>query len=678
MMPDTASAERVTAARDSAGIRPDDAEARRDTLRTMIRSREFDRRAGVCYRQGGAWFHISSAGHEALAAIAGSLRACDVIAPHYRDRALLLARGVSVTDMARDLLATATSPSSGRNMTSHFCSREHNVLSLASPVGSNCLPAAGLAWAATLRGERSVVLACLGDASTRQGEFLEAVAFALERSLPIVFLVEDNKYGISTPTTGTTALALGMLPRQRCDIVDGSDADQVAHAAASAIQAARAGEGPRILWCELDRLDSHTSSDDHRGYRSSEELAGLRDPIEILAARLIGERAVDEPALDALRASVRAEVAEAFRIAANEPRPDPLALTEHLYGKKTDQPIGMAWQDDSRPAQARHTPTLAESVRAALRDALADPRAILFGEDVEDPKGGVFGLTRGLSADGCVVNSPLAEATIVGVSIGLALAGMRPLAELQFIDFAGPAWNQISSQLATMRWRSTGAWTCPVILYAPWGGYLPGGGIWHSQSNESLLTHVPGLRVAVVADGATAAAVFAEAMAGEDPVVVLLPKHLMRQRPAANGPGTHGPGTAAIVRHGTDVTVVTWGNGVELGLTASAALANCGIDLELIDLRWLSPCDLDTVISSLHRTGRLVVMQEDIAPSSFGAWLIAALSGTDDAFYSLSAPPQLISRVTVHVPYDIGLEHAALPTADDLITTVKRILAREG
>jgi 2-oxoisovalerate dehydrogenase E1 component len=672
MMPDLASA-------DGVAIPGDRADLRRDILRTMIRSREFDRRAGVCYRQGGTWFHISSAGHEALAAVAGSLRPCDVIAPHYRDRALLLARGMTLTDMARDLLATATSSSGGRNMTSHFSSRERNVLSLASPVGSNCLPAAGMAWAAALRGEQSVVLACVGDASTRQGEFFEAVAFAIERSLPVVFLIEDNKYGISMPTAGTTAFALGMLPRHRCDVIDGSDADRVAHAAALGVHAARAGEGPRILWCELDRLDSHTSSDDQRGYRKAEELAALRDPIEILAARLTEEQALDKPALEALRARAREEVAEAFGVAGSEPRPDPFLLTEHLYGKAWDKPASTPGIDKSQETATRGLPTLAESVRDALREALADPRAILFGEDVADPKGGVFGLTRGLGAHGLVVNSPLAEATIVGVSIGLALAGMRPLAELQFIDFAGPAWNQITSQLATMRWRTAGAWACPVILYAPWGGYLPGGGIWHSQSNESLLTHVPGLRVAVVADGSTAAAILAEAMAGDDPVVVLLPKHLMRQRPQPGpAPVPHGRGRAAIVRRGTDATVVAWGNGVEIGLSAAATLAARGIDLELVDLRWLSPCDLDTVASSLRRTGRLVVLQEDTAPSSFGAWLIAALAGADDAFFSLCSPPQLVSRVAVHVPYDIGLEEAALPSADDLIAAVVRVLGQEG
>jgi 2-oxoisovalerate dehydrogenase E1 component len=631
---------------------------RADLLARMMLSRECDRRSGLTLRQGNAWFAISSAGHEAFAALGDVLTAADHIFPHYRDRAIAMARGMTVEDVARDLMGKAESHSGGRSMTSHFSHRPGNVVSVASPTASQCLPAAGAAWAAKLRGDGSAVLCSLGDASSRQGEFFEALAFAVQNQLPLVFLIADNGYGISTPTRDMNPRHLGLLPAERLSVVDGSDPDAVRAAGQDAFDRARGGFGPVVLWCELDRLESHSSSDDHKLYRPEAELAALRDPISRYAARLIADGVVTQEWVDARRLDIADEVEQTFTRVASEPAADVKSVSEHLFGSSSV----------SLPAPQVSGGTMVAAVNTALCSGLDRyPEMIVFGEDVADPKGGVFGFTKGLDRSR-VINSPLAEATIVGAAVGLAAAGMRPVVELQFVDFVGPAWNQITGQLTTLRWRSLSDWTCPVVMYAPWGAYLPGGGIWHSQSNESLFTHLPGLRVVVPSTPEDTEAAFLTAFAGEDPTLILLPKHLMRRRcepVASSGVG------ARIVRPGSDVTVVTWGNGVELAVEAADRLE---VSPEIIDLRWLAPWDRETVAASLRRTGRLVVVQEDGRTSSFGATVIAELSGADDDFYSLLAPPRLVAKDDVHIPFHPDLERAVLPSVDDVVAAVRSVL----
>ncbi|WP_326594153.1 alpha-ketoacid dehydrogenase subunit alpha/beta [Streptomyces sp. NBC_01294] len=639
-------------------------------LEQMMLSRECDRRSGIVLRQGQAWFHISSAGHEALAALCELLEPEDLIFPHYRDRTLMLARGMDAEGQARDLMAKGGSHSAGRNMSSHFSHRPGNVFSLASPTGSQCLPAAGAAWASVLRGEKQVVVCSIGDASTRQGEFFEAVAFAVERKLPVVFLVSDNRYGISTPTDGLSPQRLGLMPDAITKVVDGSDPDAVHAAAAAVLPDVRAGRGPAVLWCRLDRLDSHTSSDDQRLYRTKDELAAMRDPVALFTDRLEAEGTIIPGWADQVRARLADDVEEVFDRVAEEPSAHPGQVMDHLFAAADEQPTAPA---DTRPCGG----TMVEAVNRALRTGLeSDPTLVLFGEDIEDPKGGVFGFTKGLGtlAGPRMTNSPLAEATIVGAAVGLAAAGMRPVVELQFVDFAGPAWNQIASQLTTLRWRTASAWRCPVVIYAPWGGYLPGGGIWHSQSNESLFTHLPGLRVVVPSTPEDTEAVFLESFASPDPTLILLPKHLMRrQHPPQPGPA---PARGArLLRTGADVTIATWGNGTELATEAADRLAAEGVGTEVIDLRWLTPLDREAVAASVRRTGRLVVVQEDNRTSSFGATVLADLLGSDDEFYSLLAPPRLVSRRDVHIPFHPDLESAVLPAADDVVAAIRSVLA---
>ena len=636
-------------------------------LRSMTLAREGDLRENVLVRQGKGSFGLSSAGHEGIAALAPSVQAGDMVFPAYRDKALMHGLGMGVEDLARDFFAREGSESGGRNLPSHFSSRALGVFSLTSPVGAQCLPAVGAAWAFKLSGEPSVAFCHIGDAATRQGEFFEAVAQAVQDRLPVIFVVEDNGYGISTPTRGTTPLALGMLPEDHVVRVDARDPVNVYRAGAEAAAAARAGGGPRILWCDLDRLSNHTSADDHRVYRTLADIDAMiaGDPLEILSSRLIGEGLLTLDGWSEMRKAVATEVRDAYLRVETEPSPCPECIEEHLFAPPKSR----------YPSRAKATPetTMLGSVNGVLREALAAiPKVVLFGEDVEDPKGGVFGLTKGLSTlfPGRVVNSPLAEATIAGTAVGLAAAGYRPVFELQFVDFAGPALNQLTAQAANLRWRTKGAWSCPLVLYAPYGAYLPGGGMWHSQSNEGLFANVPGLRIAVPSTGADAAGLLWAAMHDDDPSLVLLPKHLLRaETPPAFGQALAW-GKGRVVREGTDATIVAWGNGVEV---AEAACRLLDASVEIIDLRTLVPCDWDLVADSVLKTGRLVVVQEDAKTGGFGQTVIAEV--TARAFASLRAAPVLVARPDVPVPFSPVLEMAILPSAEGVAYAVRTTMA---
>jgi len=319
---------------------------------------------------------------------------------------------------------------------------------------------------------------------------------------------------------------------------------------------------------------------------------------------------------------------------------------------------------------------MVDAVNEVFKNTLEnDDRVVFFGEDIEDPKGGVFGLTKGLSQahPNRVFNSPLAEATIAGVACGMASGEMRPVFEIQFMDFIAPAWNQISQNVATLRWRTGGDWKCPAVFYVPYGAYLPGGSLWHSQANESWLAHSPGMRVVVPSTPEDAAALMTTALNADDPTFVLLPKHLIRQQFDVDGSIEAVPfGKAAVRRSGSDVTIVSWGNCMELAFGAAEQLP--GVSVEIIDLRSIQPWDRETLKASVAKTGRLVVVQEDVESCSAGQMIITELTGTDESWYSFVSPPKLISRPDVHIGYNPILEYAALPAIEDVVDAVKQVM----
>lgn len=637
-----------------------------DFLRLMAFSREGDRREGILLRQSKGWFQVSGMGHEALAAMQYSLREDDWIFPYYRSRALMLARGIPNYDLAIAYFAKKDSSSGGRQMPGHYSDRERNIFSVCTPTGGSLLPGCGTAWAMKLSGKDSVVVASVGDAASRQGEFYEAVAFAVQEKLPVIFVIEDNKYGISTPTDHFFAFNIGgIMSEDHVVKVDGRRLDSVHNATAAAVEKARRGDGPTILWMDLDRLSSHTSSDDHRVYRSLDEIAEMqdRDPIKLLAEELIssGELTAErwQQMLDEIITEVDADYQKA------ELAPDPVAeeVLDHCWGEE---------RSPERPPIESGAQTMVEAINKTLRKGLEnDPNVIFFGEDIEDPKGGVFGLTKGLSESfpKQVFNAPLAEATIMGVAVGMAAYGMKPCFELQFIDFIGPGWNQITANFSSLRWRTFGKWKCPLVIYAPYGAYLPGGSLWHSQANEAYLAHTPGLKVAIPSTPEDAAGLFWTAMNGEDPTFILIPKHIFRKRVEVGSVDPIPFGKAKVVREGSDVTIVTWGNTLELAEEAAAKVAG-STSVEIIDLRSIVPCDYETITKSVEKTGRLVVIQEDTVTCGMAESIVAQMTSVPSRFNLFLAPPQIVSRGDVHIGYNPIYEYAALPSVNDVITAI--------
>lgn len=640
----------------------------RALLRLMFLSREGDRREGILLRQGKGWFQVSGMGHEALAVLPHALRPDDYLFPYYRDRALALGRGLTTAELASSYLAKAGSFGGGRQMPGHYSDRAKNIFSVATPTAAQCLPGVGAAWGFKLAGTDQVALVTVGDAATRQGEFYEAVAFALQESLPVVFVIEDNRYGISTPTEKFFPYRIGALGEKALVRVDGRDPEGLLTVFQDAVTKARAGAGPTILWCELDRLCSHTSSDDQRLYRSADELAveAGRDPITLLAQRLIARGALTEAEWEAEQAELVREVDALYQAAEREPGPEPTPLT-HLFGPSTP-PV-------ASPVQATEPTTMVAALNETLRHALEqDTKVILFGEDIEDPKGGVFGLTKGLSTafPEQVFNAPLAEATIVGAAVGLAVAGFRPIFEVQFTDFLPPAFNQLLTNVANLRWRTCGEWSCPMVLIAPYGAYLPGGSIWHSESNEGIWAHVHGLKVVVPSTPEDATGLLWSAIHSNDPTLFLVPKHIFRKRaPLPENPTPIPLGKAVVRRAGSDVTLVTFGNCIEL---AEEAIGQSGLSVELIDLRSISPLDIETIVASVEKTGRLVVVHEDARTTGIGQAIITELTAHPERFQLLYSAPQLVARLDTYIGYNPVLEYAALPSVAQIVAALKRTM----
>ena len=637
-------------------------------LRIILESRHADLREQNLIRQGKGHFHVSGMGHEALAAVSIQMEPDDYIVSYYRDRGLVLGRGMTTRQLGLEYFAKRNTGSGGRQMPSHYSDADLHIWSVPTPTGSQLLPACGIAWGIKLDGKNNVVVTTIGDAATRQGDFFEAICFAKEKTLPMLFLVEDNAYGISMPTRKTNPLALDILEQDNWRPIEGQDVQQIYDATAAAFEKIRAGGGPFFFWIKMERLSSHTSSDDQKLYRTAEELQDLEkcDPLTFWKDQLIKEGVITQEnyaELDnEIKERVRREYAEAEK--AEDPSPNELLANVTKPPPKIEKEI-------LPPGKYRIGDTVNKTLRAGIEE---DSQRILFGEDIEDPKGGVFRLTQKLSTEfpKQVFNSPLAESTILGVACGLAAYGKRPVFELQFIDFIYPGFNQLVTNISTLRWRSFGNWKCPAVIYAPYGAYLPGGSLWHSQANESALAHYPGLNVVIPSTPADAAGLLWTAMHAEDPVIFLVAKHLLWAEHEYTSQSRAVPlGKARNVREGSDVTVVAWGNTIEKSLEALNKIGD-EISVELIDLRSIVPWDAAAIEESVRKTRRLVVVQEDTENCSVGQMIISHVTGTPGLWNELLSPPILVSKPNVVIGYNPIYEYAALPDVERIVAAIKQ------
>ncbi len=666
-----------------------------DALRVMMVSREVDVREITLKRQNKAFFQISSAGHEAIGAATGALLrpATDWVFAYYRDRALALRLGMTATEHLAGASGAAADPSSGgRQMPSHFSKRELGLAVHSSCVGTQFLHAVGAAHGLRLQRKHpdGLVLVTAGDGATSEGEFWEALNSACLRALPVVFLIEDNGYAISVPVEhqtagGSISRLVGGYPNLKVLTCDGCDYEDAHRVMADAFDHARSGAGPALVQASVVRFLSHSLSDDERDYKTESELEQERerDPILLTRRRLMEMGAASEEELDGLHEQIREEVAEAANAALALPWAAPDTITDHLYS--TVDPRSDAFASEPRFEEGARPGTMVDLINSTLRQEMArDPRVVLFGQDVADlsreenlaevkGKGGVFKVSHGLQREfGAerVFNTPLAEATIVGTACGMALTGIRPVAEIQFLDYIWPAYMQIRNELASVRWRSAGAYEAPSVIRVPVGGYLTGGAVYHSQSAEALFTHLPGLRVVMPSTALDAAGLLRTAIRCDDPVMFLEHKHLYRQtynKSPDPGPEFMIPfGKAKVVRPGTDLTVVTFGALVHRAeLAAKKALADEGISVEILDLRSLLPYDWEAIRESVGKTSRVLVAYEDTRSFGYGAEIAARIA--DELFEDLDAPVRRVAAKDTWIAYNPALEEATLPQVDDLI-----------
>jgi 2-oxoisovalerate dehydrogenase E1 component len=463
-------------------------------------------------------------------------------------------------------------------------------------------------------------------------------------------------------------LAIGVLRPNDWIAVDGGNVQAVHDAANNAIPDLRAGKGPAFLWVRMERLSSHTSTDDQKLYRSQEELENLEkgDPLKRWKEQLIDEGVITAEEYDTFDNEIKERIRQEFNDADREKDPSASELELQVTAESPE-----LTGDLLPPGKYRIGDTINRTLRAGLKK---DGGRIIFGEDIEDPKGGVFRLTQKLSTEfpKQVYNSPLAESTILGVACGLASYGKRPVFELQFIDFINPGWNQLVTNLSTLRWRSFGTWKCPAVIYAPYGAYLPGGSLWHSQSNEGALAHYPGINVVIPSTPEDAAGLLWTAMHCEDPTFVLIPKHLLWAEHESAEPIRAVPLGQARKRHsGSDVTLVAWGNTIEKSLEALEKIGR-NISVELIDLRSIVPWDKETIEESVRKTGRLVVVQEDSENCSVGQMIITHITSQPELWNALVSPPLLISKGNVMIGYNPIYEYAALPDVERIVAALQR------
>jgi 2-oxoisovalerate dehydrogenase E1 component len=679
-----------------------------EDFRQACVSRALDDREILLQKQSRVFFQISGAGHEILLiALARSLRpSYDWFFPYYRDRALVLALGVTPLDIMLEAVGSADDPASGgRQMPCHWGDVTRNVVTQSSPTGSQCLSAVGCAEAARYIARRPGMPGChaegdeityvsLGEGATSEGEFWESLNTACRLHLPTLYVVADNGYAISVRAADQSPAPVSELVRGFRGLVvtkmDGWDYAACRTKGARAIARVRAGEGPGLIHARVTRPYSHSSADSQAKYRDAEELAAEKahDPIDTFERALVAAGVLTENAAAALREEAREIATRAAEEALVARRPDPATVTDHvvhLPSLPDPEPEPAPASEDVGPV------VMAEAIRLTLHELLAqDERIRVFGEDVADAdddvldhvegKGGVFGVTRGLQrrfGSARCFNTPLAESNIVGRGIGQALRGLRPCAEIQFFDYIWPAMQQLRSEAATIRWRSNGTFSCPLVVRVAIGGYLTGGAIWHSQSGESIFAHIPGLLVAFPSRARDAVGLLRSAFTAEDPVLFLEHKHLYRQRYAADPfprPGWVLPfGRGAVVRPGRDLSIVTWGAMVQKSLAAAQQLEAEGRSVEVVDLRTISPWDSEIVCESVERTSRLLVAHEDTLTAGFGGEVAAWVA--EHCFWALDAPVARVTALDTFVGYEPSLEAAILPQVDDVVSAARSVLA---
>ena len=651
--------------------------------RAMVTVRRIDKLELELNNRGEAFFHVSGAGHEGTAILASLLHAEDWLLCHYRDKALMIARGVTPRTFFDGLFCKQASPTRGRQMCAHaFADRELKILSAPTPVGNAALQSVGVATVIKDHHSRPLVLHSIGDGGTQEGEFLEACAEAVRSQLPVLFLIQDNHLAISTSTKGQTFYSLpdgeaesfyGM-PIHR---IDGRHVVTAWPQVQQVVATIREHRSPVVVVFDVDRLASHTNADDETLYRDPDEIrrvAQSGDPIRNLERYLLTSGCSNQ-VLEDIRREVESEVVAAEATAYAGPEPTPIMTAK--------APIQVELTHPSRERQgAAPGPglTMREAMREVLRHQLrSDADVYLLGQDIEDPKGDVFGVTRGLSTEfpGRVRNAPLTESTILGSCIGQAMVGRRPVAFIQFSDFLPLAYNQLANELGSIYWRTGGLYQAPVIVMVACGGYRPGMGPFHAGTHEALAAHVPGIDVFMPSTAGDAAGLLNAAFQSGRPTIFFYPKTLLNdpeQKTPSDVQRQFTPiGTARKVRSGRDISFVAWGNTVRLCDRVADALDRVGIGSDILDLRSLSPWDERAVLASAEHTARLIVVHEENQTCGMGAEIVATVAEKTRVPVAL----RRVTRPDTFIPCNFANQIEVMPSFKSVLATAAELLNLE-
>ncbi|GAB4290657.1 MAG: dehydrogenase E1 component subunit alpha/beta [Ignavibacteriaceae bacterium] len=656
-------------------------------LKLMLLSRQIDQKAMNLLRQGKTFFHIAGSGHEAIQIAVGIQLDPykDWFFPYYRDVALTNTIGLSTEEFFLGCYAKEDDPSSGgRQLPCHWGHNRINLPTQSSPTGTQFLHAVGAALASVKRGEPIISFVSAGEGTTSQGEFHEAVNWASREKLPVLFLIENNKYAISVPVHSQTGgknhsvaeMMAGYENLLRFHI-DGTDFFESYNTVKEAISYIKSGKGPVLIEADVVRLLSHSSSDDQKKYRKPEELEAdlKRDPVDKLSKLMINKKMLSIEEFEKMKYEAVNEVNQAADRAFEKADPKPEDAHRYVFDESGFKDL--LDYEKSEPSGSKIV--MVDAINHALHEEMElNDKMYIFGEDIADPKGGVFTATKGLSTKfgiERVFNSPLAEASIIGVATGMALAGLKPVVEIQFGDYIWPGFMQIKDELSTIRYRSNNIWEAPVVVRVAVGGYIHGG-LYHSQNIESIFAHVPGLFIAYPSNAADAKGLLKTACRLKDPVIFCEHKGLYRQS-YATSPEPDSEylvpfGKARIVKEGKDITVVSYGASLWDSVQAAKKFEEEGYSVEVIDIRTIIPLDEETIFNSVKKTNKVIVIHEDTFTAGFGAEIAARIA--DSCFQYLDGPVKRFAAKDSHIPYSPILENAVLPSRKDIYNAIEELL----
>ena len=653
-----------------------------DIYKKMALARRLDEKQLIMLKQGKAFFHIGCSGHEAsqMAAAQNMIPGKDWSYPYYRDAALCLGLGMTSKEQLLSFLAKADDPNSGgRQMPQHYGHKDLRIVSQSSPTGTQFLQAVGCAMSRKWENDHEIVYVSSGEGSTSEGEFHEALNWASREKLPIIFHIQDNEYAISVhvseQTSGSSVFSMvnGYDNLSRYE-VDGTNFFETDLAFREAIERARQGKGPSVIVSNVVRLLSHSSSDDQKKYRKKEDLDKdkNRDPLLVFEKNCIKNKILKEGDFEKLRNEIIQIVDQDAEWAEKQNHPDPNSATNHIYSNEPNL--------NETPSNYKNEKiVLVDAINHAMHEEMKlNDKMIIYGEDIADPKGGVFTATRGLSdsfGDKRVFNSPLAEASIVGTAVGLATTGWKPCVEIQFGDYIWPAMMQIRNEVASMRYRSNGSWKCPMVIRVPVGGYIHGA-ICHSQSIDGYFMHMPGIRIAYPSNAEDAKGLLKAALRMDDPVLFLEHKGLYRQGFAASKEPDENYvlpfGIGKKIMEGDIVTVISWGAMVQKSIEAINMLKIDNGIIDLIDLRTLNPLDYEMIGESVKKTGKILIVHEDNKMNGPGAEISAHIA--ENYFDDLDAPIMRVASSDSHIPYNWHLEEKILVQTEDIQKALKELL----